>query len=207
MTIDLTVEYPLQVDDTDPDYPLGKPRNRTGPGDATGTPWEERLVQDIVGWKQALLDEAGVTASGEPDKVGASDVVDSILALIDSNASMGTYIPTVSNTSNITGPGVTAAFHLRVGTMVFVCTWVTYTNSGSGAKSFRITLPVAPSVDFADSGRAIGILVATEASGAHVVGGVGAIVGGGTQTVGAQWSNSESSGGRSARLIFAYTLS
>lgn len=82
MTLDLREAYPGQVITTDPDYPLGKARNRVHPGDGTGTPYEAKLVNDLHGSHQALLDAAGITASGEPDRVGASDVVDSIQALI-----------------------------------------------------------------------------------------------------------------------------
>ena len=81
MTLDLTARYPSQVITTDPEYPLGKARNRTAPGDGTGTPFEQDLVNDWLGATQALLDAGGITASGDPDKVGVSDVVDAVRAL------------------------------------------------------------------------------------------------------------------------------
>lgn len=87
--LDLTTTYPGQVITTDPDYPLGKARNQLDPEDPTGTPWEEQLANDIVGWKQALLDETGITASGTPDRVGASDVLDGLIALITARVSTG----------------------------------------------------------------------------------------------------------------------
>ncbi|MFW6031039.1 MAG: hypothetical protein ACOC9T_00490 [Myxococcota bacterium] len=73
--------YPGQVDDSDPAYPQGKARNVVAPGDGTGTPWEERLVNDVFGFQQALLSEAGLDPSGDPDQVGASQYVDAIREL------------------------------------------------------------------------------------------------------------------------------
>jgi hypothetical protein len=80
--LDLTDRYPLQIDDTDPNYPLGKARNRAAPGDGTGTPWEKDLINDSLGWRQALLAAVGVAASGDPDSVAASDVLTALRALM-----------------------------------------------------------------------------------------------------------------------------
>ncbi len=77
--------YPAQTVSGDAGYPHGKARNRSTPGDGTGTPWEERLVNDIFGFQQALLEEALVTPSGVPDAVGASQYLDALKLLI-SNA-------------------------------------------------------------------------------------------------------------------------
>lgn len=82
--LDLTERYPLQIDDSDPNFPLGKARNRTAPGDGTGTPWEEDLINDILGWKQALLADTGVSASGSVEQVGASDILNALKKLAQS---------------------------------------------------------------------------------------------------------------------------
>jgi hypothetical protein len=75
--------YPGQIDESDGlAYPLGKAQNVTAPGDGTGTPWEEQVVNDLFGWQQALLEEAEVTASGSPDEVGASQYLDATKAVI-----------------------------------------------------------------------------------------------------------------------------
>jgi hypothetical protein len=52
MTINLGAAYPGRVITGDPDYPLGKPRNVSNPGNGDGTPWEEKLVRDLVGATQ-----------------------------------------------------------------------------------------------------------------------------------------------------------
>lgn len=79
-----SAKYPGQVLTTDPTgYPLGKARNEVTEGDGTGTPWEEALANDLWGFHQALLDAAGVTASGNPDKVQASQYLDALNALFE----------------------------------------------------------------------------------------------------------------------------
>jgi hypothetical protein len=55
-------------------------------GDGTGTPWEEKLVNDVFGFQQAMLDASGITPSGDPDEVGASDYLQSLLDLLPSPA-------------------------------------------------------------------------------------------------------------------------
>ena len=71
-------DFPGQTIITDPNYPHGKARNVTAPGDGNGTPWEERVVNDLWGFMQALLARGGVAPSGVPDNVAASDYVDSL---------------------------------------------------------------------------------------------------------------------------------
>lgn len=71
--IKLSTAFPGQVDNSDPaGYPDGKPRNDIEEDDGTGTPLDELWVSDWEGFKQALLQAAGIEASGTPDKVGAS---------------------------------------------------------------------------------------------------------------------------------------
>lgn len=76
-------KYPLQTDPSDPGYPYGKAQNVTSPGDGNGTPWEEALVNDLFGFQQALLDKAGITPDGVPDRVGASQYVDAIPEVVE----------------------------------------------------------------------------------------------------------------------------
>lgn len=79
MAIDPSTKYPGQVDTTDASgYPHGRARNATELNDGTGTPLEEAWLSDDWGFKQALLAEAGLSPSGEPDKVGASQYLEAI---------------------------------------------------------------------------------------------------------------------------------
>lgn len=72
MAIIPKTKYPGKTIGDDPNYPQGKARNRSTPYDADGFPFEEAWVNDLLGFQQALLDAAGITPSGDPDKVGAS---------------------------------------------------------------------------------------------------------------------------------------
>lgn len=80
MALDLTATYPDQIDDGDVAYPQGKAVNITVKGDGTGTPWERQIVNDWLGFFQSLLDEGGISPSGNPDEVGASDYLDALFA-------------------------------------------------------------------------------------------------------------------------------
>jgi len=86
MAIIPDAQYPGKVAPGTPQYPLGSAQNITAPGDGTGTPWEQALVNDIFGFQQSLLDEAGITASGNPDQVGASDYLDALKVIINNQA-------------------------------------------------------------------------------------------------------------------------
>jgi hypothetical protein len=75
--------YPDQVVDDDPAYPQGKARNVLIAGDNTGTPFEQAWLNDLWGFLQALLGGAGITPSGDPDKVGASQYLEALTELFD----------------------------------------------------------------------------------------------------------------------------
>ena len=73
--------YPGQTVDGGADYPDGRARNITTPGDGTGTPWERDLVNDWLGFFQGLLVEAGISASGEVDTAVLSDRINALKRL------------------------------------------------------------------------------------------------------------------------------
>lgn len=83
MAINPLVQYPGKIDPASPNYPYGEARNITVPGDGTGTPWEEALVNDLFGFQQALLDSAGLVPSGTPDNVGASQYLQALKLMTD----------------------------------------------------------------------------------------------------------------------------
>ena len=77
-------EFNGQIDETDlTNYPYGKAQNITNPGDGTGTPWHELLINDQWGMLQALLTEAGITPSGNADTVQASQYLDAIKFVVN----------------------------------------------------------------------------------------------------------------------------
>jgi len=97
------------------DYPLGSARNVTTPGDGTGTPFLADLVNDIFGFQQALLAEAGITPSESPDTAVASQYLGSLRALLApfiasttaliSGTSDSLPVGTVMTTGGYTSPG------------------------------------------------------------------------------------------------------
>jgi hypothetical protein len=84
MAIEPQLEYPAQIVTTDSGYPYGKARNDASPEATDGTPLEERWVNDLFGFLQALLKFAGIEPSGNPDKYGASQYLEAIYEVIHS---------------------------------------------------------------------------------------------------------------------------
>jgi hypothetical protein len=82
--------YGGQVRISDPAYPYGKARNKTTVGDTNGTPLEQQWVNDLWGWQQALLAAGGLTPSGTPDKVGASQYLLAIQEVIRAEIQLAT---------------------------------------------------------------------------------------------------------------------
>ncbi len=80
LNIDTT--YPGQTAGVNANYPNGQARNVTVSGDGLGTPWEQQLLNDILGFMNASVDEAGITISGSPETALASDVMDGLKAVL-----------------------------------------------------------------------------------------------------------------------------
>lgn len=81
MAIIPSTQYPGKTNAPDADYPQGSARNITLPGDGTGTPWEAAIVNDILGFQQAILDAAGIVPTGNPDTVPASQYMQALSVL------------------------------------------------------------------------------------------------------------------------------
>jgi len=75
-------QYAAQITTGDVGYPHGKAKNVVVTGDGSGTPLEQAWLNDLFGFQQALLDESGITPSGTPDQVGASQYLDALKAII-----------------------------------------------------------------------------------------------------------------------------
>jgi hypothetical protein len=73
-----SAQYPAQIDTGDAGYPQGKARNAATFQDGTGTPLEKTWINDLWGFLQSLISIAGITASGSPDQVGASQYLDGV---------------------------------------------------------------------------------------------------------------------------------
>lgn len=71
MALAPNLRYPAQTDAA-AGYPQGKARNAVTFQDGTGTPLERDWLNDLWGFQQALLANAGIAPSGTPDQVGSS---------------------------------------------------------------------------------------------------------------------------------------
>jgi len=74
--------YPAQVISGDPGYPHGKARNVLVLNDGTGTPLEEKWLNDVFGAFQALLVAAGITPNGAAETALSSQILDAILYFV-----------------------------------------------------------------------------------------------------------------------------
>ena len=78
MAINPESQFVGKIKPASADYPYGEARDITLPSDGTGTPWKASLVNDLFGFQQALLSDAGIVPSNTPDKVGASQYLQSL---------------------------------------------------------------------------------------------------------------------------------
>lgn len=75
-------QYPGKITPASTAYPYGQARNITLPGDGTGTPWEAALVNDLFGFQQALLEEAEIVPSGDPETATKSQYLEAAKKVI-----------------------------------------------------------------------------------------------------------------------------
>lgn len=72
MAINRRLAYPTQTAQAT-GYPGGKAKNKVSANDTTGTPFEQRWVNDVWGFMDAIMGRGARTRSGEPDTSIASD--------------------------------------------------------------------------------------------------------------------------------------
>lgn len=82
MAINPDVAFPGKTAGVSPEYPYGKARDVSAPGDGTGTPLRSAWVNDWFGLQQQLLSLAGIVPSGVADAVGACQVWDALEKLL-----------------------------------------------------------------------------------------------------------------------------
>jgi len=79
MAIELSTEYPAQVDTSNPSgYPHGAARDDAIPGDGQGTPLQKTWVNDLYGFFAAILKRGSVAPSGAPDSAITSQYWDAL---------------------------------------------------------------------------------------------------------------------------------
>lgn len=90
MAINPNSSYPTKTTAPSGSYPWGGAQNVTIDGDGTGTPWLADVLNDMWGFFQKLLNYSGITPSGSPDTVLASQYFNAIQA---SAGFPGTMVP------------------------------------------------------------------------------------------------------------------
>ena len=93
MALDPKTKYPTKFA-TDSDYTYGKAQNVSAPNSGTGSPWDAPLINDEIGFNQALLDEAQIVPSGTADSAALSEYYQAVQIAIERQAER--YV----NTSN-----------------------------------------------------------------------------------------------------------
>lgn len=79
----ISTSYPGNSNPPDASYPGGSVKNETVPGSSgDGTPLDAPIINDYVGFSEALISAGLVTASGASDTALSSDRVDAITNLI-----------------------------------------------------------------------------------------------------------------------------
>lgn len=86
MAINPDDAFPGKTAGTSPEYPYGKARDVSSPGDGTGTPLKAAWLNDWFGLQQQLLSLAGITPSGVADAVGACQVWDALQVVLTTTA-------------------------------------------------------------------------------------------------------------------------
>lgn len=132
MAISINEEYPGKTAGTNTNYPYGQARDVTTPGDGTGTPWKQAIVNDDQGFKQALLTAAGITPSGTPDTAIASQYLQALQKLFT-----GPLTATLSANGGVSIPVLVGATP-----RVLVLKWGTFTTNGSNTVGSPQLVPV-----------------------------------------------------------------
>jgi hypothetical protein len=115
MAIAPSSRYPAQTDAA-AGYPQGKARNAGSFQDGTGTPLEKDWVNDLWGFLQALLSNAGLAPSGTPDAVGASQYLSGVtfIAQQKADAAQAAAIAAAAITAAAVAAAATAASEKRL---------------------------------------------------------------------------------------------
>jgi hypothetical protein len=86
--INLDLTYTPNVEAPGPDYTYGAFRNDSSGVAVDGTPIERAFLNDINGFFQSLMVEAGIVPSNSPETVGVSQIKDALKAIIQADAAV-----------------------------------------------------------------------------------------------------------------------
>lgn len=147
--INLNEQYPNKTAGVTANYPFGQARNVTLPGDRKGTPWDQALVNDLLGFQQAAMKAANMVPSGVPDNANNSQVLSALLSIFKSGFSASLLTNGYLKIQLKTGPdfilqwftgtipsGQTSGVFNYPIEFPNVCLHVLATDAGFGAKSY-----------------------------------------------------------------------
>jgi len=83
--LNLFSRFSPRITAADADYPYGSIKNESVPGANDGTPLNADWGNDYAGFDAALMSEAGLTPSGDPDTAPASQRLDALNLLYGTN--------------------------------------------------------------------------------------------------------------------------
>ena len=101
MALKIFEKFSPRANPADVNYPYGSIKNESVPGAKDGTPLDASWGNDMLGFTDALLDEAGITPNGLPDTVGSSQRLEALKELIK-NSNI-TTLNTVSEIPSLSG--------------------------------------------------------------------------------------------------------
>ena len=127
--------YPGRTVAASPEYPGGRAQNVTVAGDGTGTPWEEELINDWLGFFQSLLAAAGVTPNGSPDSVSNDQYLQALQALIPESGLGTQRFFTFGSISEMVSQG---GPNLQLNDMIVVGSHSNLNNQAVDAALFRV---------------------------------------------------------------------
>jgi len=97
MALKIFEKFSPRANPADTDYPHGSIKNESVPGAKDGTPLDASWGNDMLGFTDALLDEAGITPNGLPDTVQSSQRLDAIKTLRVNDLSQSYEFETVTD--------------------------------------------------------------------------------------------------------------
>lgn len=107
MALKLNERYPGRFTNPSVDYPQGSFKNRSTPTAKDGSYLEKDWANDKEGFFQSLISSAGIVVNGLVDKVGASQYLDALVAVI--KATSIPWSKVTNRPTTVSGYGITDA--------------------------------------------------------------------------------------------------
>lgn len=174
MAINPETQYPGKIAPSSANYPYGEARNITVPGDGKGTPWEAAIVNDLLGFQQAMLSAANVVPSGDPDTAPLSQYLEALNKITVSNAL--TFDSVVSLVAGNALKGISVDFdklasvNASVRTISYHTGWAAQNRDPIGGARYTVVTPAEYATmpqkngDVALSGGNVAVLEVTDST-------------------------------------------